>query len=179
MIIKNMQSEPIKINIGNNNENIVIYGQENFRFETDSNSRVVIKISHCILDNGIKSPTDRIINSVAKATILVVDSLYMIDKIEESASIEIYNDVCEFKKYDFGYLFFRLNSTACSCKVLDYCGSNIKNVLNSRKILYLGELFDFFPFSFVRCMKHYRKIKRLCNDKNIMMEIERKNKMIQ
>lgn len=165
--ITNSQPEPIDLVYAGKTIKIVAGDTVNIPFIANQN---FITIKHSNFLNNNDSHFNRLISKVAKGSILIVDSTYYITDLEENASLIIINDAYEYNTGDFGYLYFNLHSDNCKCTLYKCYSVNRSEVLRMQKLIRIGECYDFPPFSTVRALIKYRKIKKMCSD-NIIFKI--------
>ena len=170
--IKNMQAEPVKILL--HDSSFIIQGNTTVICEHFNNNDH-ITVSHCSFSDENENISNKIISNTVKSFFIIVDSSYTVKNISPDACIEIYNSVYEHSISDFAYLYFGIISQNCSCELLSCKGINTQKVLNSYKLLFTGDAFDFPPFSIVKSIQDYNKIKKLCNDKTILTYIKSQN----
>lgn len=168
--IINAQAESIKIVY--DEKSYIILGGNSFYIPIKEES--IIKIEHYDFPNQSDTKAEKIINSIAKYSILIIDSAYYFSEIEENASIVVKNGCYEYSTGDFGYLYFDISNNCCKCSLYSCDAINQEEVLRMQKIIRFGECYDFPPFSLVGALYKYNKIKKMCSAKSIFNFLEEK-----
>ncbi len=152
------------IGVSYSDENIVIEGKTEASIYKKLDC---LKIEHLtFLKRNI--PIDNIINSIAKSSVLIIDSIIYFTQICTNATLIIKNATYEYETGDFGYLFFEILAKDCICELINCTIINKESVLRTQKVLRIGECYDFPPFSTINAIIKYHKIKKACSHNSVL-----------
>lgn len=160
ILLINSQSEPIKVLYENNC--IVIDAGHSIKIPC--NTGCFLQIMHYnFLEQG-RTNVEKAIEKIAKSSILVLDSVFYITKINENAQLIVKNGIYEYESSEFGYLYFDIENINCDCRLCDCKSTNRNEVINMHRIVFWGECSKCPPFSILPALIKYRKIMKICND---------------
>lgn len=168
--IKNEQPEAIRITY--NGKSIIINGNEVGSIP-DINS-VIITIERCDFSNEHITYANKVLGTLAKSSILIIDSMYCLENIEKDSLIVVRNGIYEHSTGDFGYLYFDVIASNCRCFFSGCKAVNRKEVLRMQKVIRFGEFYDFPPFSSICALWKYAKIKKMCSQNRISSFLKEK-----
>jgi len=119
-----------------------------------------------VFDDG-KSAVDKMIESIAKSSVLITEVETLLKVVSKNASVIIKNDIFQLDEV-LGYLYFIFKTYNCGITIKKCKGINEKKVLKFQRICAFGDSMDFPPFSIVQSIIKYRKMKKMCNSQNIL-----------
>lgn len=126
-----------------------------------------ITFAHCDFWRQSANYAEKVIGTVANASMLVVDCTLLFSEIAENAVAFVRNGAYEYSTGDFGYLYFDVATENCKCSLVSCKAVNRQEVLRAQKLIRMGESYDFPPFSAVGALYRYRKIKKMCSEEKV------------
>lgn len=169
--IRNEQPEAIRITY--DGKNIIIDGGG--VVSIPSINSAIMSVERCDFSNEHIACADKMLGTLAKSSILIVDSVYRLEDIEKDSLIVIRNGIYEHSTGDFGYLYFDVTASNCKCLLSSCKAVNRKEVLRMQKVIRLGECYDFPPFSTVCALWKYARIKKMCSPNRILSFLKEKH----
>ena len=163
LLIENAHAEKVKMVY--NGECIVIEGGCSHLLSDIGTA--IITFEHFGYLNCSGTKVDKLIDAVAKSTVLIVNSTFFFDDISKNASIIVRRGVYEYSTGDFGYLYFDVLPLNCKCSLISCNTVNQREVLRTQKLIRMGEGYDFPPFSIISALLKYNKIKKMCSKEKI------------